>query len=97
MILQTMTLDDLNRISNSLNNFDDFWTIGVFKEELNNTNTHYIIAIDDNNIVGFGGISVVLDESTLNNIAVRIDKRNQGIASQILLCISCINQRKLYR
>ena len=84
MILQTMTLDDLNRISNSLNNFDDFWTIGVFKEELNNTNTHYIIAIDDNNIVGFGGISVVLDESTLNNIAVRIDKRNQGIASQIL-------------
>lgn len=84
MILQTMTLDDLNRISNSLNNFDDFWTIGIFKEELNNTNTHYIIAIDDNNIVGFGGISVVLDESTLNNIAVRIDKRNQGIASQIL-------------
>ena len=84
MILQTMTIDDLNKISNTLSNFDNFWTIGVFKEELNNTNTHYIIAIDDDNIVGFGGISVVLDESTLNNIAVRIDKRNQGIASHIL-------------
>ena len=84
MILQTMTIDDLNKISNTLSNFDDFWTIGVFKEELNNTNAHYIIAIDDDNIVGFGGISVVLDESTLNNIAVRIDKRNQGIASHIL-------------
>lgn len=84
MILQTMTIDDLNKISNTLSNFDNFWTIGVFKEELNNTNAHYIIAIDDDNIVGFGGISVVLDESTLNNIAVRIDKRNQGIASHIL-------------
>lgn len=84
MKLQTMTLDDLNKISNNLKDFDDFWTVSVFSEELKNSNTHYIVAIDNTEIVGFGGISVVLDESTLNNIAIRIDKRNQGIASQIL-------------
>lgn len=83
MKLQTMTLEDLNKISNTLNNFDNFWTVGIFTDELNNSNTHYIVAIDDE-IIGFGGISVVLDESTLNNIAVRVDKRNHGIASEIL-------------
>lgn len=84
MKLQTMTLDDLNKISSTLNNFDDFWTVGIFREELSNSNCHYIIAVEDGEILGFGGISVVLDEATLNNIAVRIDKRNNKIASQIL-------------
>jgi len=79
-----MTLNDLNKISHNLKDFDDFWTIGIFKEELSNPNAHYIIAIENNEIIGFGGISVVLDEATLNNIAIRIDKRHQGIASQIL-------------
>ena len=48
----------------------------TFQEELNNSNTHYLIASENDEIIGFGGISVVLDESTLNNIAIRIDKRN---------------------
>lgn len=92
MKLQTMTLDDLNKISNTLNNFDDFWTLGVFKEELNNSNTHYISVIDNDEIIGFGGISVVLDEATLNNIAVRVDKRTQGIGSQILKELICLSK-----
>ena len=82
--LQTMTLNDLKTISSTLSLFDDFWTIGIFTDELNNSNTHYIVATDNNEIIGFGGISVVLDESTLNNIAVRFDKRKRGVASEIL-------------
>lgn len=84
MKLQTMTLNDLNNISNNLQYFDNFWTVGIFQEELNNSNCHYIVAIEDNEILGFGGIATVLDEATLNNIAVRVDKRHLGIASQIL-------------
>lgn len=79
-----MTLEDLNKISTNLNNFDDFWTFGIFKEELTNPQCHYIIAIQDDDIVGFGGISVVLDEANINNIAVRFDKRNNKIGSKIL-------------
>lgn len=84
MEFRKMTLDDLNKISNNLNNFDDFWTVGIFKDELNNPNCHYIVAVQDEAIVGFGGISVVLDEANINNIAVRIDKRNNKIGSKIL-------------
>ena len=79
-----MTLDNLNKISDNLDNFDNFWTVGIFKEELNNPNCHYIISIQDEEIVGFGGISVVLDEATVNNIAVRVDKRNCKIGTEIL-------------
>lgn len=84
MEIRKMTLSDLDKISNNLQEFDDFWTVGIFKEELKNPNCHYIIAVECNEIIGFGGISNVLDESTLNNIAVRMDKRNQKIGSLIL-------------
>lgn len=84
MEFRKMTLDDLNKISNNLNNFDDFWTVGIFKDELNNPNCHYIVAVQDKDIVGFGGLSVVLDEANINNIAVRVDKRNNKIGSKIL-------------
>ena len=79
-----MSLDDLNKIASNLNNFDDFWTFGIFKDELINPKCHYIVAVEDEDILGFGGISVVLDEANINNIAVRVDKRDIKIGSKIL-------------
>lgn len=84
MEFRKMTLRDLDKISDNLCNFDNFWTVGIFKDELNNSNCHYIIAIENGEIIGFGGISVILDEATINNIAVRIDKRNCKIGTKIL-------------
>lgn len=84
MEFRKMTLDDLDKVYTNLNNFDDFWTFGIFKEELTNPQCHYIVAIQDDDILGFGGISVVLDEANINNIAVRFDKRNNRIGSKIL-------------
>lgn len=85
MEFRRMSLDDLNKIASNLNNFDDFWTFGIFKEELINPKCHYIVAVQDEDILGVGGISVVLDEANINNIAVRFDKRNNKIGSKILL------------
>ena len=84
MEFRKMTLDDLDKVYTNLNNFDDFWTFGIFKKELTNPQCHYIVAIQDDDILGFGGISVVLDEANINNIAVRFDKRNNKIGSKIL-------------
>jgi len=84
MEFRRMSLDDLNKIASNLNNFDDFWTFGIFKEELINPKCHYIVAVQDEDILGFGGISVVLDEANINNIAVRVDKRDIKIGSKIL-------------
>lgn len=84
MEFRKMNLTDLDNISNNLNNFDDFWTVGILKEELNNPNCHYIVAEQNNEILGFGGICIILNEATINNIVVRIDKRNQKIGTEIL-------------
>lgn len=83
--IERMTINDLDKISNELySDFDDFWSISVFKAELENPNTYYLIAKIENEIVGFGGICKILDEMQINYIATRKDKRNLGIASQIL-------------
>ena len=80
-----MTFDDLEELKTSLlTDFDDFWNEQILKEELSNPNSHYLVAKQGNSILGFGGISQVLDEATLNNIVVKKDFRNLGIASIIL-------------
>ncbi len=71
--IKEMTLEDLNLIN--LKDFDDFWTEGIFKDELLSASSYYIIAKCENNIVGFAGIKFLLDEAHITNIVTKIDKR----------------------
>lgn len=80
-----MTLMDLKQIDDSLlTDFDDFWNAEILKKELLNPNSHYLVAKQKDTILGFGGISQILDEATLTNLVVRKDSRNLGIASLML-------------
>lgn len=83
--LYNMTISDLNLISDTLfDNFDDFWTYNVFKSELENPNSKYIVAKFENEIVGFAGIWFAYDDIHITNIVTRKDKRNLGIGSKLL-------------
>lgn len=83
--IYNMTISDLNLISESLSdNFDDFWTYNIFKSELENPNSTYIVAKEDNEIVGFAGIWKAYDDIHITNIVTRKDKRNLGIGSKLL-------------
>ena len=85
LLIKEMTVKDLETISDILySDFDDFWSISTFKLELENPNTYYLIAKINDEIVGFGGVYQILDEMQINYIVTRKDKRNLGIASQIL-------------
>ena len=49
-----MTLEDFNEIKNNLlADFDDFWNESTFKNELKSSNSYYIIAKLEGEIVGF--------------------------------------------
>lgn len=49
-----MTLDDLHEIEPILENeFDDFWTKATLENELVSNNSYYIIAKQNEEIVGF--------------------------------------------
>ena len=94
--IQKMTLTDLNSISNILeNDFDNFWNYNIFKEELECKNSVYIKAIENDEIVGFAGIKIILDEATITNIVTKNSLRNCGIGTLLLdnLINICISQK----
>jgi len=80
--ISNMEIQDLDLIANNLEtDFDDFWNYNVFKAELTNGNSKYLVAKIDNKIVGFAGIIPVLDEADISNIVIHKNLRNQKIGS----------------
>ena len=85
IIIRKMTLDDLNSIQNILfTEFDNFWTFSAFKQELNCENSHFIVAKNNNEIVGFAGLKIIVDEADIMNIVVKKTFRHNGIGSILL-------------
>lgn len=83
--IEKMTITDLNNIKDNLNNdFDDFWNYNVLKEEIESNNSKYIIAKIDNEIVGFAGIKIIMDEADIMNIVTKKTFRNKGIGTLLL-------------
>ncbi len=85
VIISTMTISDLNKIEDVLlSDFDDFWNINIFKNELINPNSKYIVAKINNEIVGFAGIWKAVDDVHITNIVTAKKFRRQNIGSILL-------------
>ena len=83
--ISNMTLKDLDEISNILiSDFDDFWSYNIFKNELTNENSKYIVAKIENEIVGFAGIWIAIDEAHITNIVTKKSFRQNGIGTKLL-------------
>lgn len=80
-----MTLDDFEQISDDFSiNFDSFWNPSILKDELTCAHSHYLVAKNLQEVIGFIGIKHMLDEADIMNIVVRKDFRNQGIGTLLL-------------
>lgn len=80
-----MTLEDLNEIADILvSDFDNFWSYDIIKNELKAENSNYIVARFNQEIVGFAGIKVMVDEADVMNLVVKKEARNQGVGSLLL-------------
>ncbi len=83
--VHTMQLSDLEEIQDCLQtDFDDFWTFEIFKGELVNTTSSYLVLRYEGEIVCFGGIKIILDEANIMDIVTKKKKRNQGFARILL-------------
>ena len=83
--IEVMTLDDLETIKDILaSDFDEFWNHNVFKEELQSENSKYLVAKLNNEIIGFAGIKIILDEADVMNIVIKKIYRNQGVGTLLL-------------
>lgn len=85
VLISKMTKEDLNSIANILqSDFDDFWNYNILSNELNSSNSIYLVAKINDEIIGFAGITLILDEAEINNIVIKKDFRKNGY-SKILL------------
>ena len=84
-MISEMNLQDLEDIKDCLlTDFDDFWSYNILKQELENDKSKYFVFKKENEIIGFAGILLIIDEVNIMNIVVRKDKRNLGIGSLLL-------------
>lgn len=84
-MISEMNLQDLENIKDCLlTDFDNFWSYNILKQELENGKSKYFVVKQENEIVGFAGIMLVIDEVNIMNIVVKKDKRNLGIGSSLL-------------
>lgn len=65
--------------------FSTPWNEAMLEEELYNDTASFLVAEGpDGTVVGYAGLHVVLDEGYIDNVAVRPDRRRQGIADRLL-------------
>lgn len=65
--------------------FPDPWSRKIFEEALAEPNTTNLVALGaDRTVLGYMSFTAILDEGDVNNIAVRLDCRGQGVASSLM-------------
>lgn len=80
-----MTLEDLASIKKILTSkYDNFWSYDTFELELKNPYSFFFVALNGNEIIGFGGFRQILDNADIMNIVVRKDMRRVGVGSELL-------------
>ena len=79
----TSHLDQVEEIENAC--FDDPWSRAIFEEALTFERAVFLCAqAEDGTVLGFIVCTAILDEGNVDDIAVRPDCREQGVASSLL-------------
>lgn len=83
--ITNMTLEDFENIQDILQTeFDEFWKPSILKSELENENSKYIVAKENEKIVGFAGVIFLPDDAEITNIVTRKSERKKGIGNLLL-------------
>lgn len=60
------------------------WSKQSLEEELNNETSLFLVAKEENEVIGYIGMSIVIDEGYIFNVAVREKYRNKGVATALI-------------
>lgn len=80
-----MTFEDFEEIKEKLQtDFDEFWTPSILKSELESDLSKYVVAKNDEKIVGFAGVIILPDDVEITNIVTKKQERKKGIGKELL-------------
>lgn len=83
--IEEMTFSDFEKIKDNLQiDFDEFWTPGVLKSELESDLSKYVVAKENEKIVGFAGVIILPDDVEITNIVTKKTERKKGIGKLLL-------------
>ncbi len=83
MEIKRMTVADSKKIQDFCE-FDNFWNRYIFQQDIQSPNALYYQVVEQEEIVGILGASRILDVIEIRNIAVKKNKRGQGIGTKLL-------------
>lgn len=80
----TMTSEHISRIALLEKEcFSSPWSENALSEELNNINSHFLVAVSDE-VLGYIGVQEICGEAYITNIAVFDKHRKKGIGRSLL-------------
>lgn len=77
-----MSYTDLENIKLNYSKFPNIWEFDVLQDDYNDSK--YIVIKQNEEIYGFAGFRTIFEEMEIMNIVTKLDKRNQGFASNML-------------
>lgn len=85
ILIRRMTVSDVDEVhAIEESTFPKPWTREDFlKEMTDNVCARYLVAVEDEKVVGFAGTWIVLDEAHITNIAVAASRRGRGIGRML--------------
>ncbi len=89
VVIERMTVNDLDAVHEiEREAFSTPWPSHAYRQELeSNRLAHYVVARWGNEIVGFAGMWLLVDEAHVTTFATRRTWRRQGIGERLLLAL----------
>ncbi|NLX76192.1 MAG: ribosomal protein S18-alanine N-acetyltransferase [Clostridiaceae bacterium] len=85
IVIRKMKCEDLDRVMEvEKKSFTSPWSKLMFFDELQNPRAHYFVAEISGNIVAYAGLSTIIDEGHITNIAVHPLYRRMKIGSKLM-------------
>lgn len=85
MKIKLMNPEDLSQVAEIEKQiFSVPWSEKAFKESVESENTIYIVAKENEKVLGYAGMYVSFEEGSITNIAVDIEVRRRGIGRKLI-------------
>jgi len=87
VVIEDMTLGDVDAVQEvERASFPVPWPANAFRHELTqNKNARYIVAREDDRVVGYAGLWLSLDEAHITTFAVHPERRRRKVGERMLL------------
>ena len=77
--------------------FNDPWIESSIRSELTNPLSLWLVALENDKVIGYVGSQTVLDESDVMNVAVAPEHRRKGLARELFLRLeSLLKEKKVH-